>query len=103
MIAVKNPSKSSPSYAGLPIQQKANFSQALIEKLDDYIFVPLIPVDFLYYQGAELLSLARKAKDTEAHIISECLEKIPTKEILAQLGRIVDAQSIAPIIDKQWV
>lgn len=103
IVAIKNPSKASPPHAGLPPQQKANFSQKLAEKFDDYSFIPLIPADFLYYEGEEIIWLAKQAKYLEAQEISQCLEAIQEQEIVVKLKKTVDAKSIAPLIDKQWV
>ncbi len=103
IITVKNPHKPSPPKVGLTPSQKAKFSKALEEKLDDYRFVPLVPADFLYYPGAELVLLAKSAKYIEAHEVSQCLASVQEKDILPKLAEIGETPSIAPIIDRSWV
>jgi len=103
IITVKNPNKPSPPHAGLSSHQKAAFSKELAAKFDDYRFIPLIPADFIDYEGAEILLLSKAASRLEEDKASRCLEEIQEKDILPTLEAIIDTQSIAPIIDRRWV
>ena len=67
IISVKNPAAGSPRAAGLSSDQQADYPKRLQEVFRDRKFSELDPVDFLNYQGAELL-LISAAEDPQQEL-----------------------------------
>ncbi|KAI8141519.1 hypothetical protein BJV82DRAFT_518078 [Fennellomyces sp. T-0311] len=81
VISVKNPTKSSPSYAGLSSNQKADFPEKLQEAFADRRFVSMDTTEFLNYNNCELMLIGatEKVKEELGNAGKE-LEKMEEKD-----------------------
>jgi len=79
ILQIKDPDASSPANAGLSEEQKAKFPRKLEALFAGRKFIPLKSVDFLNYEGAELLLITSNKSSTVA------LEKIHLEHIASHL------------------
>ncbi len=59
LITVKNPLQPSPHGVGLASKQKAQYPEKLQHLFQDYRFISLTSMDFLKYEGTELLLIGK--------------------------------------------
>ncbi|AIK97238.1 hypothetical protein [Candidatus Odyssella acanthamoebae] len=90
LISVKNPHTSSPTGAGLPRQEKANYPLNLQNNFDDYRFIPLISPEYLNYEGAEFIIIGKDKSDIEEDNpkIQECLHNITDDDLHQNFNQI---------------
>lgn len=103
LISVKNPQASTPVGAELSEKQKANYPQNLQEKFVEYRFIPLASLEFLDYEGTELLPIPKRRGSlvAEAKEAEQCLEKVSFEGLLEEFAKIVSPEAVALIED--WV
>ncbi|AIL64609.1 hypothetical protein NOVO_01010 [Rickettsiales bacterium Ac37b] len=84
IIHVKNPNSYSPSKQGLSANQKALYPNKLQNIFKDYKFIPVKPVDFLNYEGAEILLTGTNIENIkrEEQALSKCIHEIEHENIL---------------------
>jgi hypothetical protein len=90
LISVKNPQVSSPTGAGLPSQEKANYPLNLQNNFGDYRFIPLISPEYLNYEGAEFIIIGKDKSDIEEENpkIQECLQNITDDDLHQNFNEI---------------
>ena len=102
LINIKNPQATTPPGVGLTEKQKVKFPSSLQTKFINYSFIPLTTIEFLNYEGVELLLIA---KGKESLTIREegmksCLEKIHPDNLVDEFAKISSRDILAPIKDK---
>ena len=82
LVTVKNPQQPSPHGVGLSRKQKAEYPDKLQSLLGDYRFIPLNPVDFLNYEGTELLLIGNASSNLEKkdRELARCLKEIEKED-----------------------
>src|SRR5436190_118167 len=79
-------------------KQKVNYSDYLQKNFANYRFIPLNPVDFLDYEGTELL-LIPKIKESLAQTkkeVTTCLNEVPFEDLLSEFARMTSPKTITP-------
>ncbi len=89
LVTVKNPQLPSPHGIGLSSKQKAQYPEKLQSLFADYRFIPLNPVDFLNYEGAELLLIGNASSNLEKkdRELARCLKEIEKEAALEYFER----------------
>ncbi|KLL05113.1 MAG: hypothetical protein MRERV_5c055 [Mycoplasmataceae bacterium RV_VA103A] len=90
LISIKNPQATTPPGVGLSTKQKVKFPPSLQAKLANYSFAPLTTSEFLDYEGAELLLIAKDKTNLTGREkgIKHCLEKINPDNLVDELAKI---------------
>lgn len=104
IITVKNPKAGSPSGAGLRGKQKADFPKKLQELFGDRKFADCDPVDFLDYEGAELILIAAKEdpkKELGVQLETET-ESEKTADIFTDLKLKREEHPLRPLLEGKW-
>jgi hypothetical protein len=104
IISVKNPEQPSPSYVGLPPQEKAHYPKKLQETFGDKKFIPVDSPEFLNYEGAEFLLTSKATPNlTEKDpSLQNCLGEIHEEEITASFKSLKNPESLGPVNYKEW-
>ena len=99
LISIKNPRAENPAGMGLTESQKPNYPSFLQEKFSHYRFISLNPIDFLDYEGAELLLInSRKETLTEREKeLNYCLKKIHSDNLLSEFAKIVSPAAFTSV------
>jgi hypothetical protein len=99
LINVKNPQTEAPLGVGLTEKQKAHYPSFLQKKFTNYRFISLNTVEFLNYEGTELLLIAKEKENLveREKELGACLEKIPSDNLLSEFAKITSPVALAPI------
>lgn len=104
VISVKNPEKGSPPRAGLSEEQKAGFPKKLMEVFRDRKFADVDPVDFLDYEGAELMLVGAR-EDTSRELGVDLKpedESEKTADIFKDLRLSRKEHPLKPLFEGTW-
>lgn len=104
VVTVKNPQARSPYGQGLPSRQEADFPEGLRQQFDSYRFVPVDPVDFLDYEGAELVIIgATENAGRELGIdLDQKACRAERESILADLRARRASRKVEPLFEGEW-
>ncbi|WP_147410180.1 hypothetical protein [endosymbiont GvMRE of Glomus versiforme] len=99
LINIKNPQAATPPGVGLTERQKVKFPSSLQTKFANYSFIPLATSEFLNYEGAELLLIAKGKENLTSREegIKSCLEKIHPDNLADEFAKISSPDALAPI------
>lgn len=104
IISVKNPEAPSPARAGLSAEQKVEFPGTLQERFHGRKFLPVDPLDFLNYEGAELM-LIGVAEDISKELgieLDAAEENERTAEIFRDLRIRKSEHPVEPLFHGKW-
>ena len=104
LINIRNPNVPASPGIGLSSQQKPHYPEELISRMGDYRFIPLNPVEFLNFEGAEMLIIGKKTSDLQDKDldIKRCLSEISFKDIQEELKRTQEQESLVPLVEGKW-
>ena len=99
LISIKNPQAAAPAGVGLAEKQKVKFPPSLQTTFANYSFIPLTTNEFLDYEGAELLLIAKRKQSLSSreNKVESCLEKIHPDNLLSEFAKISTPEALAPI------
>lgn len=105
IISVKNPYLPTKSRVDLEPRQKADYSEELKIKFENYRFIPLTPASYLNYEGAELLLIGKGTPDLSEKDpdVKKCIFHIPAEDLIERFKDIQEIKSLNPLFDKKWV
>ncbi len=104
IVAVKNPTASSPPDTGLDETRKARFPKNLKARFRGRRFIPLDPPDFLDHEGAEILLVGARQRVTEELGLSLDPEQETeaTAEIFNDLMMEKSLHPTTPLFEGKW-
>ena len=104
IVVVKNPKAPSPPGSGLDETRRATFPKRLQERFAGRRFIPVDPLDFLDYEGAEILLVGAR-QDVFAELALQLNpehETEATAEIFNDLKMERSLHPLTPLFKGNW-